>query len=139
MWAQFSECGLYLVFRPENGGLYIWGSVYKPSPRCYQGLPVVVVPILQVDGETVIQERIHGLDSLAAILRKTGTDEKPNISSLSIFRNGFVDHPQAAIKRVAGLVFGLRALHWAGKVQHHLKLENIMIEEREHNPDELRA
>jgi hypothetical protein len=69
-----------------------------------QGLPVTVVPILQANG-TVIQQRVSGLDGLAAIGVKSGTPPLP------IFRNGFVGDPQAEIERVAGLVLGLHALH----------------------------
>jgi hypothetical protein len=129
--------GMGLILQDEAHAGRVIGEAYAATGENalladVQGLPVTVVSILQADG-TVIQERINGLDGLAAI------SAKPDILPLPIFEDGFVNDPQAEIERVSGLVLGLHALHQAGKVHHDLKLENIMIERRERKPDELLA
>jgi serine/threonine protein kinase len=81
-----------------------------------QGLPLTVVPIL-LGNDVVIQEKVNGKD-LSKVLHERGEP----------FKNGFVDDPQEAIRRAAGLVLALHALHCAGTVHHDLKPSNIMVE-----------
>jgi serine/threonine protein kinase len=90
----------------------------------YQGLPVIAMPIRLPDGIQV-QEKINGPNGFKAIEGK-----------LPPFTNGYVDDPRKAIERVLRLVFGLHALHQAGKVHGDLKLDNIIFEER--LPEEIR-
>jgi serine/threonine protein kinase len=80
-----------------------------------QGIGVAVIP--QMRGKQLIQERVKGVDG-----RKAIGGESP------AFKNGFVDKPQSAVERVAGLVLGLHGMHKAGQIHHDLKAQNIMVE-----------
>jgi hypothetical protein len=59
------------------------------------GLRVVVTPKVLADG-TIIMEKIHGMDAAKAT-RSTDPTQSP-------FANGYVDDPQKAVKRIAGLL-----------------------------------
>jgi serine/threonine protein kinase len=97
----------------------------------YQGLAVVVVPIKLPNG-IAIQERIQGSDGRDAIcgkMKQRGSRLVQTQFPARFFSNGYVGDPREAVMLAAGLVFGLHAIHEAGKVHHDLKLENIMVGE----------
>ncbi|MDR2201075.1 MAG: hypothetical protein LBN94_03135 [Puniceicoccales bacterium] len=124
------EVGNALTARSNEIGI-------KSKVSDFQGLDVIVRPHPYVieskknketplPGETplleeiLLQEKIQGMDGEDAIKSKDPTQ--------SPFANGFVDDPQKAVERAAGLVLGLHSLHQAGRVHHDLKLPNIMVE-----------
>jgi serine/threonine protein kinase len=82
------------------------------------GLRVIATPKVMEDG-TIVMEKIPGMDVEKAIY-----SEDP---SLSPFANGYVDDPQQAISRTAGILYGLNSLHENGLVHHDIKSGNLMI------------
>ncbi|MDR1366395.1 MAG: hypothetical protein LBJ13_00585 [Puniceicoccales bacterium] len=106
--------GLSVLVLPIGGY-----QVSKSETDAIDGMPL---PVSSKGGkspmvEAIIQEKIRGWDA-----QKTLRNSNPP------FDNGFVDNPQKALERAAGLALGLYALHQTGKIHGDLKMENIIIE-----------